>query len=101
MIYFSIQKLKDLAKRFPEGQPMSCTSHRVAEHASEPLQPIDTAPSNTSEGESNSDSPNQTLPIESRSQTGKESVVQDEPGVYLTLTSLADGGTELTRVRFR
>ena len=30
-----------------------------------------------------------------------EKVVQDEPGVYLTLLSLPGGGTELKRVRFR
>lgn len=28
-------------------------------------------------------------------------VVQDEPGVYLTLLALPGGGTELKRVRFR
>lgn len=30
-----------------------------------------------------------------------ERVVQDEPGVYLTLLSLPGGGNELKRVRFR
>ncbi|PQQ19582.1 uncharacterized protein Pyn_07398 [Prunus yedoensis var. nudiflora] len=34
-------------------------------------------------------------------QTGKaERVLQDEPGVYITLCSLPDGGNELRRVRF-
>lgn len=56
----------------------------------------------TPETESNGNSTNRILPNRTNTQTGKgEKVVQDEPGVYLTLSLLPDGGNELKRVRFR
>lgn len=45
---------------------------------------------------------NSSLPKGSKVQTQTtESVVQYEPGVYVTLSSLPGGGNELRRVRFR
>lgn len=56
----------------------------------------------TPETESNGNSMNRILLNRTKTQTGKgEKVVQDEPGVYLTLYSLPSGGNELKRVRFR
>lgn len=54
------------------------------------------------ESESNGNSVNPILSSGTKAQTEKSDwVVQDEPGVYLTLSSLAGGGNELRRVRFR
>lgn len=49
-----------------------------------------------------SNAENLVLPIGATTQSGKaEWVVQDEPGVYVSLSSLPGGGNELKRVRFR
>lgn len=54
------------------------------------------------ETESNGNSMNRNLLNRTKTQAGKaERVVQDEPGVYLTLFTLPGGGNELKRVRFR
>lgn len=56
----------------------------------------------TPEIESNSNAANRILPNVSKAQSGKsEWMVQDEPGVYISLSSLPNGGNELQRVRFR
>lgn len=52
--------------------------------------------------ESNGNSMDRILANGTKSQSGKaERVLQDEPGVYITLCSLPGGGNELRRVRFR
>ena len=56
----------------------------------------------TPDTESDSNAPNQVLPNGHKAQSTKgEWVVQDEPGVYISLSSLPGGGHELKRVRFR
>ncbi|KAG6651025.1 hypothetical protein CIPAW_06G083300 [Carya illinoinensis] len=56
----------------------------------------------TPESNSNGNLTNQTFPTTSKPTTGiKEWVLHDQPGVYITMSSLPDGGTELKRVRFR
>lgn len=54
------------------------------------------------ESDSKLKSVNMAISNGSKQQTDKgEWVVQDEPGVYLTLAALPSGGNELRRVRFR
>ena len=58
--------------------------------------------STTPEIGSNGNAENRILPSIPKAQTGQtECVVQDEPGVYISLSSLPGGGNELKRVRFR
>ena len=91
----------------PDGKTVSPRADSVAVgHAmdySNQLQPSETNSTSmaTPERESNVSSVNQTLTNGSKAQTGKEWVVHDEPGVYITLSSLPSGGNELKRVRFR
>lgn len=98
--------MKEVAERLPEGLIVSSSTDLNAGHtnqfsnhlASETTMTTITA----SERESNSNSMNPNSPNGSKAQTGKaEWVVQDEPGVYVTLSSLPGGGNELKRVRFR
>lgn len=52
--------------------------------------------------ECSSNAANRILSNGTKTQSGKaEWVVQDEPGVYVSLSSLPGGGNELKRVRFR
>lgn len=54
----------------------------------------------TPETELNSNSTERNLPNGTKAQTSKiECMVQDKPGVYLSLTTLPDGSNELKRVR--
>lgn len=56
----------------------------------------------TPQNESGSNAENMVYPNGATAQNGKaEWVVQDEPGVYVSLSSLPGGGNELKRVRFR
>lgn len=55
----------------------------------------------TPQNESGSNAENMVYPNGATAQNGKaEWVVQDEPGVYVSLSSLPGGGNELKRVRF-
>lgn len=51
--------------------------------------------------QSDAASRNGSKPKENESRNESEWVEQDEPGVYITLTSLASGAIDLKRVRFR
>ncbi|GAU46731.1 hypothetical protein TSUD_369170 [Trifolium subterraneum] len=56
----------------------------------------------TAKNERGSDAENMAFPNGATTQSGKaELVVQDEPGVYVSLSPLPGGGNELKRVRFR
>ncbi|KAE9607938.1 hypothetical protein Lal_00039992 [Lupinus albus] len=62
-------------------------------HITNNMTPINECSSNASS--------NRTLPNGTKTQSGKaEWVVQDEAGVYISLSSLPSGGNELKRVRF-
>ncbi len=67
---------------------------------------------NTGEGERNrlerarpNEEGGRTVESSFSSENGRETetewVEQDDPGVYITLTTLSDGGRDLKRVRFR
>lgn len=56
---------------------------------------------NNKQGHSDATSRNGSRTKDGESRHETEWVEQDEPGVYITLTSLAGGGKDLKRVRFR
>lgn len=97
-------QLKDMAERMPEGQIGSCNSGSMAGHAinfADQLSKESHLTNITTPDLSNGNSMDRILANGSKGQTGKaERVLQDEPGVYITLCSLPDGGNELRRVRF-
>ena len=98
-------QLKEMAEKIPEGDSPSFTTDSAAKHISgvRNMFKNDTYKTSTtsSENESNGNSVNQILSHGAKAQTEKpEWVVQDEPGVYITLSSLPGGGNELKRVRF-
>ncbi|KAL5761807.1 hypothetical protein ACOSP7_018071 [Xanthoceras sorbifolium] len=98
-------QLKEMAEKTSEGDSPSFTSGSVAIHTSgvrnmfknEKYKISTTSPEN----ESNDNLVNGNLSRGAKAQTEKpEWVVQDEPGVYITFSSLPGGGNELKRVRF-
>ncbi|PON67076.1 Zinc finger, FYVE-type, endofin [Trema orientale] len=98
-------QLKEVAERLPEGHTVSFSTDSNAGHANKVSSHLlsETTMTNmtTPERDSNGICMNGNSPNESKAQTGKaEWVVQDEPGVYITLSSLPGGGNELKRVRF-
>lgn len=100
-------QLKEVAERLPEGHIVSCSSTvpiatNSANLSNQLLCESTLTNMMTPERDSNGSFANQILPNGSKAQqTGKtEWVVQDEPGVYITLSSLPGGGNELKRVRF-
>ncbi|XP_031251112.1 PH, RCC1 and FYVE domains-containing protein 1-like isoform X1 [Pistacia vera] len=98
-------QLKEMAERNPEESTTSLTSGLLAKHISsvQSMLPKESTKAITKspEGESNTSSVSQTLSHRTKAKTEKaEWVVQDETGVYITLSSISGGGTELKRVRF-
>lgn len=98
-------QLKEMVERLPDGQnvdsstePEAETTNSILDHSLDESHIRNTfIPKN--EGSSNV--ANQILPNGAKTQSGKaEWVVQDEPGVYLSLSSQPGGGNELKRVRF-
>lgn len=99
-----VRQLKEMAERLPEGHRSNGGS--IAGNTSNILNQLSnesyTADRTTLETESTGNSSNQILPNGTKPPVGQgEWVVHDEPGVYITLSSLPGGGTELKRVRFR
>lgn len=93
-------------QKLPEGHNVDSSTNSYAESTNRILdQSLDESHvTNTitpkSESSSNAESP--ILPNGTKTQNGKaEWVVQDEPGVYISLSALPGGGNELKRVRFR
>ncbi|KAM7269275.1 hypothetical protein ACFE04_024772 [Oxalis oulophora] len=83
-------QLKDLTERLPEKQGAS--SYSTDSHGTSIFFP---------DRQPNGNSGKQTTSHGSKAQSEKPDwVIQDEPGVYITLSSLPDGGIELKRVRF-
>uniref|UniRef100_A0A5B6ZSI6 FYVE-type domain-containing protein n=1 Tax=Davidia involucrata TaxID=16924 RepID=A0A5B6ZSI6_DAVIN len=98
-------QLKEMAERVPEGHAASSKLDSIAGHMLSNPNP----PSNDSnvtslispKRKSSGNSTNSFSNHGTKSPTEKiERVVQDEPGVYITLSSLPGGGNELRRVRF-
>lgn len=95
-----------MAERSPEGESPSFTAGSVAKDPSGVRNTFSTESHKPStiatESESNGNSANGNLSHGTKSQTEKkEWMVQDEPGIYITLSSLPGGRNELKRVRFR
>ncbi|KAI3839540.1 hypothetical protein MKW92_002973 [Papaver armeniacum] len=88
-------QLKEMAEKVPQESTENCGSPTLApngENLSNLILP---------EPESNGDSAHSPVQNELKEQTEPaEWVVQDEPGVYITLSSLPGGGKDLRRVRF-
>ncbi|XP_034689186.1 PH, RCC1 and FYVE domains-containing protein 1-like isoform X2 [Vitis riparia] len=98
-------QLKEMAERVPEEHISISKSGSSARQTPNIVDMFSNENHSTSltspESESNGSSVNPILSSGTKAQTEKsEWVVQDEPGVYLTLSSLAGGGNELRRVRF-
>ncbi|KAK3004366.1 hypothetical protein RJ639_019175, partial [Escallonia herrerae] len=99
------RQLKEMAERVPEGHSPSNKIDSDAEQICNDPSRHSNGSSVTSltspKSESNENSSNQTLVNGNKARNEKaEWVVQDEPGVYVTLSSLPGGGHELRRVRF-
>ncbi|KAK9935169.1 hypothetical protein M0R45_022281 [Rubus argutus] len=96
-------QLKEMAERMPEGHVASYNAGSIA-HAINFVNQLskDSPQTNISaQMESNGNSMDRILANGTKTQSGKaERVLQDEPGVYITLCSLPGGGNELRRVRF-
>ncbi|KAF8378430.1 hypothetical protein HHK36_029769 [Tetracentron sinense] len=100
-----ISILKNMAERVPEGSISSSRSGSVVGHTSNILNPFSSESHLTSlpslEHESKGHLVSSNLSNGTKTQTEKaEWVVQDEPGVYITLSSLPGSGKTLRRVRF-
>jgi len=100
-----ILQLKEMAERLPVGQRAQSSGSVVRELSGDPNlihNENQSAKSNFLENESHFKSVNTTLLNVMKQQPEKaEWVVQDEPGVYISLASLPRGGNELRRIRFR
>ncbi|CAN6675949.1 unnamed protein product [Malus baccata var. baccata] len=97
-------QLKEMSERMPEGQISHCNTGSIS-HAISFRNQLSKEPSLsniiTSQTLSNGNSMDRILANGTKSPTGKsERVLQDEPGVYITLRSLPGGSNELVRVRF-
>lgn len=103
--WFNCPQLKEMAERLP-GHTAGYNEGSIAEKTSNILNQFSNeshaANGTISEAQSNSNSKDKTLRNGTKQPTGKgEWVVHDQPGVYITLSSLPGGGNELKRVRFR
>ncbi|KAL6187678.1 hypothetical protein ACLB2K_039074 [Fragaria x ananassa] len=92
-------QLKEKAERMPEGHATGSTAHSIT---SVNQLPKDSPQTNiTPQMELNGNLMDRVLANGTKSHGGKaERVLQEEPGVYITLCSLPAGGNELRRVRF-
>ncbi|KAI3429155.1 uncharacterized protein J3R85_008573 [Psidium guajava] len=97
-------QLKEMAERLPVEQRAQSSGSVVREVSSDPnLIPKEnqSAKTNFLESESHTKPVNTTLVNGMKQQSERaEWVVQDEPGVYISLSSLPGGGNELRRIRF-
>ncbi|CAI8606788.1 unnamed protein product [Vicia faba] len=98
-------QLKEMMQRLPEGHDADLSTDSYAETTNMIVdQSIDESHMTnmiTHKNESGSNAEKVVLPNGATTQSGKaEWVVQDEPGVYVSLSSLPGGGNELKRVRF-
>ncbi|XP_031736804.1 PH, RCC1 and FYVE domains-containing protein 1-like isoform X3 [Cucumis sativus] len=97
-------QLKEMAEKMPEGQTAIVNSSTVTGQNGSNLNQLSTeslSMSINSRLESNGISKGQTLSTGIKALNEKaEWVVQDEPGVYITLSTLPGGFNELKRVRF-
>lgn len=97
-------QLKEMAERLPVGQRAQSSGSVIRELSGDPNlihNENQSAKSNFLENESHFKSVNTTLLNGMKQQPEKaEWVVQDEPGVYISLASLPRGGNELRRIRF-
>ncbi|CAK9136370.1 unnamed protein product [Ilex paraguariensis] len=98
-------QLKEMAERVPEGHIPSSQLDAIAEQTLNDSSCTSNGSSVTSlaspKSECSDHSANAGLSNGTKAQTRKaENVIQDEPGVYITLSSLPGGGNELRRVRF-
>ncbi|KAF6154656.1 hypothetical protein GIB67_000540, partial [Kingdonia uniflora] len=102
-------QLKDMAERVPEESRRSSRSGSIAEQSTSCLLRLSPADNHLSGLSSSKSESNGHLAANSLShnktkvqtEQAAEWVVQDEPGVYITLSSLSGGGKNLRRIRFR
>ncbi|XP_015576845.1 PH, RCC1 and FYVE domains-containing protein 1 isoform X1 [Ricinus communis] len=98
-------QLKQMAEKLPERRSPSPISGSITKHISS-AQNISSSESHSSsdispETDSNGNSSDHHMLYRSKSQNDKPQwVIQAEPGVYITLSSLPGGTNELKRIRF-
>ncbi|GFP86184.1 ultraviolet-b receptor uvr8 [Phtheirospermum japonicum] len=95
-------QLKEMAEKVPDGQGHLDTNEQMANDPNRPSNgsSVTSITSPKSESSDNSNTPQ--LPNGTKPQLQKtKRIVQDEPGVYITLVTLPNGVNELRRVRFR
>ncbi|KAK6133677.1 hypothetical protein DH2020_032587 [Rehmannia glutinosa] len=96
-------QLKEMAKRMPEEQVAcnSYTNEQINNDTNRPSNGSCVTSTTSPNSESNENSTTTPLCNGTKGQVQKsERIVQDEPGVYITLISLPNGSNELRRVRF-
>ncbi|XVF03360.1 hypothetical protein REPUB_Repub04eG0254300 [Reevesia pubescens] len=98
-------QLKEVVNILPAAQNILSNSTSIAKHTSNTEQVLSNNSHVTSmqspQNEVKVNSDNLTISHGTKGQTEKsETVVQDEPGVYITLSPLPNGSNELKRVRF-
>ncbi|PIA62631.1 hypothetical protein AQUCO_00200561v1 [Aquilegia coerulea] len=98
-------QLKDIAELVPMGSPSSSTSGSAAGDKSSNVSAVSTVSQTNSpttvDLESNGHSANPLISNGPKFLTEHaEWVIQDEPGVYITLSSMPGGGKNLRRIRF-
>lgn len=101
-----VKQLKEMAERQPEEFMTQFSASSIAGNTSNVQNQLPNMdhPSNriTSETRSNETLTNRILHNGTKPPSGKgEWVTHGDPGVYITLSSLPGGGTELKRIRFR
>lgn len=99
-------QLKEMVERLPEGHNTDSSTEPFAENTSSILHnSLDESHIRNTvipKNEGSSNVSNLILANGAKTQSVKaEWVVQDEPGVYVSLSSQPGGGNELKRVRFR
>ncbi|TKY58823.1 E3 ubiquitin-protein ligase HERC1 [Spatholobus suberectus] len=100
-----LKEMVEMVERLPEGHNADSSTEHCAETTNSNLDhSLDESHIRNTiipKNESSSNVASQILPNGTKTESGKaEWVVQDEPGVYVSLSSQPGGGNELRRVRF-
>lgn len=98
-------QLKEMAERVPEEE-VACsyldTNGQMSNDTNRPSNGSSVTSITSPKSDSSDNSTTPPLSNGTKAQVQKsERVIQDEPGVYITLVSLSNGVNELRRVRFR
>lgn len=106
LFLFMFWQLKDMAEMVPSGSPSSSTSSSITAEKFSNVSAVSTLSQLSSPTAADNEANGH--PANPLSSSGTklhnehaEWVVQDEPGVFITLSNLPGGGKNLKRIRFR